>query len=166
MTPPAFFVQDSPIDGHGLFAARALAEGETVAEYVGERIGKAESARRQAAADKVYIFDLDENFDLDGDLPGNPARRVNHSCEPNCEAVAEGESIRVRALRAIGAGEELTFDYGYSLAVFPGHRCRCGAPSCAGFIVARSERRRVRRLLNRPGRSLRPGPKTREEVGA
>lgn len=149
-----------------MFAARALATGETAAEYVGERIGKAESALRQAAADQVFVFEMDAQADLDGDVPDNPARFINHSCEPNCEAVAAGEVIQIRALREIGAGEELTFDYGYRLAAFPGHRCRCGAPSCAGFIVARSERWRVRRLLNRPGRSLRRGPKIYGEVGA
>jgi SET domain-containing protein len=102
----------------------------------------------------TFIFEWDGDTFLDGNDASNPARFANHSCEPNCEAVAESTGIILRATRLIVAGEELTFDYGYRLSAFPGHPCHCGAPSCAGFIVARGERWRIRRLLNRPGRSL------------
>ena len=150
-----------------LRAWAALAAGEAVAEYVGERITKAESARRQAAGGQVFIFEVDEQTDLDGDSPDNPARFANHSCEPNGEAAAVSGRVYLRALRAIEAGEELTFDYGYRLAAFPGYPCRCGAPSCPGFIVAQSERRGVRRLLNRPARQLARGGKIiLQEAGA
>jgi hypothetical protein len=151
---PAYVAGRSRIHGQGLFAARALAAGDCVVEYLGERIGKRESGRRQAARRRVCIFELNRRFDLDGAGPRNPARWLNHSCAPNCEAVAERGKIWIRALRPIAAGEELTFDYGYRLAVFPGHPCHCGAPSCVGFIVGRPERWRARRLLNRPARSL------------
>ena len=147
----------SNIHGRGLFAVRCIEVGETVAEYLGELITKAESARRQARRRQIFIFEMDAHYDLDGAGRGNPARWANHSCEPNCEAVAERGKIVLCALRTIAAGEELTFDYGYKLAAFPGHRCRCGAKSCAGFIVAQSERWRMHRLLHRPGRSLLAG---------
>jgi SET domain-containing protein len=151
---PAYVAGRSRIHGKGLFAARALGVGDRVVEYLGERIGKRESARRQNGRCRVCIFELNRRFDLDGAAPRNPARWLNHSCAPNCEAVAERGKIWIRTLRAIAVGEELTFDYGYRLAVFPGHRCHCGAPACPGFIVGRQERWRVRRLLNRPGRTL------------
>jgi len=154
MTEVQYAVRRSRIHGRGLFAARAFKAGETVAEYRGKSISKAESARRQERRKRTFIFELDARRDLDGASPGNPARFANHSCEPNGEAVAEGERIFLRALRDIAAGEEVTFDYGYRLAAFPGHPCCCGAPTCAGFIVAQPERWRVRRLLQRSGRSL------------
>jgi len=137
-----------------LFAARPIAAGEAVADYAGERILKAESIRRREACRNPYIFEWDSTHDLDGDVPDNPARWANHGCAPNCEAVLEQNHLRLRALRAIAAGEELTFDYGYRLADGPGQPCRCGAPSCVGFIVAQAERWRLRRLLNPRGRSL------------
>ncbi len=164
MTAPAYIIQSSPIDGCGLFAARYLAKGDAIAAYTGERITKDESARRQARAEKVFIFEWDDNFDIDGSRPDNPARFINHGCEPNCEAVVESDVIQLRTLRDIAPGEELTFDYGYQLSAFLGHPCHCGAPSCAGYIVARAERWRVRRLLNRPGRSLRAA--ARQEASA
>ena len=154
MTAPAYIVNISPIHGRGLFAARQLAAGECVAEYHGERISKAESARRQTELGNVFIFDWDSAHDLDGHQPENAARFANHSCAPNCEAKAGQNSIGIMALRAIAHGEELTFDYAYRLEASLAHPCRCGAPSCAGFIVAQTERWRLRRLLNRPGRSL------------
>lgn len=154
MTAPTYIIKDSPIAGRGLFAAQPVPTGETAVEYTGEIISKTESARRQSVTGNVFIFELDEQFDLDGDTPENPARFANHSCEPNCEAEAVGQTVQLRALREIATGEELTFDYGFRLAVFPGHPCRCGAPSCAGFIVGQADRWRMRRLLNRPGRSL------------
>ncbi len=138
-----------------------------VIEYRGEPVTKAESARRQAVGDQVFIFELNAHEDLDGNFPDNPARFANHHCEPNCAAVAEGHSIHLRSLRAIAADEELTFDYGFRLAAFPGHPCRCGAVSCPGFIVAEPERRAVRRLLNRPVRQLvRGGKIILQEAGA
>jgi len=155
----SFCIGSSPIHGRGLFATRDFPPGETAAIYVGECTSKAESGRRQATSAQVFIFELNDEEDLDGSAADNPARFANHSCEPNCEAVAVGRAIHLLALRPIAAGEELTFDYGFPLAAFPGHPCRCGAASCPGFIVARSERRRVRGLLNRPARQLARGGK-------
>ena len=85
MTLPNYAVKPSGIHGQGLFAARWLDAGESVVEYTGERIDKAESARRLAVDRMVFIFALDEEFDVDGSSPANPARFANHSCEPNLE---------------------------------------------------------------------------------
>lgn len=41
-------------------------------------------------------------------IPVTNARYINHSCDPNCAIVANGD---VRALRPIKKGEEITFDY-------------------------------------------------------
>jgi hypothetical protein len=83
-----------------------------------------------------YIFALDGQFDLDGNAAQNPARFLNHSCAPNCEAELDAGHIWIVALRNIKAGEELTFNYGYDLDDYRDHPCRCGAPDCVGFIVA------------------------------
>src|SRR5438445_8660632 len=74
----------SAIHGTGGFARRAIAAGTPVIEYVGEKITKAESLRH-CEANNDYIFTLDDEFDLDGNVPWNPARFLNHSCAPNCE---------------------------------------------------------------------------------
>ncbi|HTB64568.1 MAG TPA: SET domain-containing protein-lysine N-methyltransferase [Opitutales bacterium] len=154
MTQPAYFVNESRIHGRGMFAARQIPPGEPIVNYAGECITKKICVDRLKSGTNAFLFELDKNTFLDGNDEGNPARFANHSCEPNCEAVAEAAGIILRAIRLIVAGEELTFDYGFPLSAFPGHPCQCGATSCVGYIVAQSERWRVRSLLSRPGRSL------------
>ncbi len=127
--------RDSPIHGTGGFARRELRAGTRVIEYVGRRIDKQESLR-QCELENPYIFSLDEQHDLDGNVEWNPARLLNHSCAPNCEAQEEDGRIWIVAVRDIREGEEITFNYNYDLEEFREHPCRCGAPGCVGYIVA------------------------------
>jgi SET domain-containing protein len=145
----------SPIHGWGVYARAAIADGTPVLEYVGERISKAESQRREAERRRrqreggdgcVYIFNLNRRHDLDGNSPENLARRINHSCAPNCRAENIRGKIWLVARRDIQAGEELSFDYGFSFTEWPQHRCHCGATRCPGFIVASGQRWRLRRI--------------------
>ena len=133
--PDSIEIRPSRIHGRGAFAKTAIAAETRVLEYVGERISKAESLRR-CAANHEYIFQLDDEIDLDGGVEWNPARFLNHSCAPNCEAEWDEGRIFIKALRDIRPGEELTFNYGYDLVDYREHPCRCGAPRCAGYIVA------------------------------
>jgi uncharacterized protein len=125
----------SAIHGTGLFAKSAIREGARILEYVGERITKAESLCR-CEADNEYIFALNSEEDLDGNVPRNAARFINHSCDPNSEALMEGEHIWIVARRAIQPGEEVTFNYAYDLEDYDKYPCRCGSPKCVGYIVA------------------------------
>lgn len=157
--PPEFeyvTVSSSGIHNRGLFAAKKIKKGEYIIQYLGERITKKESQRRGTVQhDKsldsdegaVYIFELDDKHDIDGNFEWNIARLANHSCEPNCESYnVEGE-IWLAALRDIKKGEELTFDYGYALEHWEDHPCRCGAKSCAGYIVRQEDRQRLKKIL-------------------
>jgi SET domain-containing protein len=135
MNTDLVFFKPSLIHGTGGFAARAIGRGSRVMEYVGEKISKAESLKRCEASNE-YIFTLDDEFDLDGRVAWNPARLINHSCAPNCEAMLEGGRVWLLALRQIEAGEELTFNYNYDLVDYREHPCSCGAAGCVGFIVA------------------------------
>ena len=134
----------SRIHGLGGFALQDIACGERVIEYLGERICKEESVRRCQACNE-YIFTLSEVEDLDGNVSWNPARLLNHSCAPNCDAeLAEGR-IWIVARRPIQAGEEVTFNYGYDLVDYREYPCRCQSPGCVGFIVAEEFFEHVRR---------------------
>lgn len=144
----------SGIHGHGVYARKDIPDGTRVIEYVGERITKAEARRREKARlerqrrggdASVYIFELNQRYDLDGRTTRNLARLINHSCAPNCRAEAVRGHIWIVARRDIPAGAELTFDYGFSLAEGKQHPCRCGAKRCVGFIVNAGQRWRLRR---------------------
>jgi uncharacterized protein len=127
--------ESSRIHGIGGFARNDVAAGTRVIEYVGEKITKQESLARCERSNE-YIFAIDDAHDLDGNVDWNPARFLNHSCDPNCEARFIEGRIWLVAIRDIRAGEEFTFNYSYDLADYREHPCRCGAASCVGYIVA------------------------------
>ncbi len=152
------YVKDSGIHGRGVFAKRDIPNEKRIMEYVGQRISKKESTRRgteqmeKAAKDKtvgaVYIFDLNEKWDIDGNVPENIARFANHSCDENCEAYNIDDKIFYYTCKPIKKGEEILIDYGYALEHFADHPCRCGAEQCAGFIVAKSDRAKLKKMRN------------------
>lgn len=127
--------KNSAIHGMGGFALRKIKNGEPVIEYTGEKISKAESLRR-CEAENPYIFQIDDEFDLDGNVGWNPAKFINHSCAPNCEAQFFDDMIWIMAKRDIEPGEEITFNYSYDLEDYKEHPCKCGAANCVGYIVA------------------------------
>jgi uncharacterized protein len=129
------FVGESPIHGKGLFAAAKIFRGSLVIEYIGEKIGKAESLRRCQAGNE-YIFGLSDEIDLDGNIEANLARFINHSCSPNCHAEFIGGEIWIVADHDIEPGEEITFNYSYDFEDFREHPCRCRSADCVGYIVA------------------------------
>lgn len=138
--------RSSEIHGTGVYAIKDIPAGKKIIEYLGERIDKEESERRANAqmehAEKtgdaaVYIFTLNKKWDLDGNMPWNTARLLNHSCAPNCEAWIEDKQIFLYSLREIAKGEELTFDYGFDIENYEDHPCLCGSDDCVGYIVGR-----------------------------
>lgn len=173
-------IRDSPLHGRGVFARTAIPASTRLLEYAGEHISKAEALRR-CEAGNVFIIGLDEQWDIDGAVGENPARLINHSCAPNCEAVIEEEvtlalgektpsspdfpcegvsssaRIYINSLRPLAAGEELTFNYGYDLVDYLEHPCRCGSPDCVGYMVAEeffpALRRKLRARQRRAGKT-------------
>lgn len=154
-----FSARRSAIHGRGVFALVDIPAGSVLLEYRGRLL-------RHAEADDLYgdsvesghtfLFTLNDEYVVDGNVGGNSARWINHSCEPNCQALvypdAGGDPARdriwIEALRDIAAGEELGFDYGIVLEERHTPRlkaiwaCRCGAPSCTGTML-RPRRRRT-----------------------
>lgn len=150
----------SGVHGYGLFARDFIPQGEQIIEYVGERVTKAEVERRElkrlarlaAGGDGcVYVFELNRRHDIDGNVRWNEARRINHSCRPNCEPQSGRGRIWIVARRDIAPGEELNYDYGFDFAEWRQHPCGCRAPECTGYIVAQGLRWRVRRILAAEG---------------
>lgn len=154
----AYTIKKSSIHGNGVFAARDIKDGERIVEYLGERITKQESNRRGLEQEKkskktgegaVYIFELDDEYDIDGNFEYNDARFINHACETNCEAENIDGHIWIVATRDIKKGEEILYNYGYALEHFFEHPCRCGKPNCVGYIVAVEDRLKLKKILAR-----------------
>jgi uncharacterized protein len=137
--------KESSIHGFGGFARRDISSGTALVEYVGEKIDKAESARR-CEANNVFIFSLNDQCHIDGNVSWNPARYLNHSCSPNAEAQCEHDRIWLVAIRDIRAGEEITFNYGFDLENYRDYPCECGSSNCVGYMVAEEFFEHVRKL--------------------
>jgi hypothetical protein len=143
-------VRASRIHGRGVFACRPITEGMRIIEYTGEVISEEEADSRYddraMERHETYLFSVADGTCIDGAVGGNEAHLINHSCDPNCEAVEVDGHIWIDAVRPIAAGEELTYDYAYertegdeARADFYG--CRCGARRCRGTILAPRETR-------------------------
>ncbi|MFH1425168.1 MAG: SET domain-containing protein-lysine N-methyltransferase [archaeon] len=155
-------VRDSKIHRMGVYAAKDIPKGTQIIEYVGKLITKKEA---DVIADEqyekgesgkeghVYIFELNDKFDIDGNVPWNTARLINHSCEPNCETEGDDEHIWIGAMRDIKEGEELSYDYCYDIEDYEDHPCKCGGKSCVGYIVGEKYRRKLG-ILRKRGRKL------------
>jgi len=144
-TSPYIRVRRSKIHGSGVFAKIDIPQGTEIIEYVGEKVTKAESDRRadipleknkkNSDFGAVYIFILNKRHDIDGNVSYNTARFINHSCDPNCEAVICRGHIWIMALRDIKKGEELTYNYGYDFDDYQDHKCLCRTARCVGYIL-------------------------------
>ncbi len=151
MTQPShdlpFEIRPSPIQGLGAFATRVIPAGTRVIEYTGQRLTSAESDARYPDAPgerhHTFLFAIDDEVVIDAAVDGNEARFINHSCEPNCDAVIVDARIFIETVREIAPGEELAYDYQYTLeerhspARKRQYPCRCGSAKCRGTILAK-----------------------------
>lgn len=142
----------SRIHGNGVFATRTIPAQQRVIQYRGQLKTHDEVDEGEAGdieSGHTFLFTLNDRFVIDGNSKGNIARWINHSCTPNCEAVAvdgrdgdpRSERVFIETLREIRAGEELTYDYGivledrYTPRLKKIWECRCGADVCSGTML-------------------------------
>ncbi|HZH89175.1 MAG TPA: SET domain-containing protein-lysine N-methyltransferase [Pyrinomonadaceae bacterium] len=126
-------VRPSQIDGRGCFATVFFPKGRKIAEYAGERIARAEVARRARGRRKLRICAINSYWSVDGSRGGNGTHYINHSCVPNSYMRITHGHILFMALRDIRPGEEITLDYVTTLHSND-KRCHCKAPACRGTI--------------------------------
>lgn len=119
-----------------------IAAGTRLIEYKGERISEDDSEHLYTETTHTFLFMLENNEVIDGSRNGNAARWINHSCEPNCEAIEEDGRVFIDALAGIEPGEEITIDYNlylearYTAALKRQYACGCGTVQCRGTLLA------------------------------
>ncbi len=159
--PPAYRVERSSVHGNGVFAQRDIAPGERIIQYAGREISWEEAqlrAERQGGPhNHTFFFSLANGNVVDGGDEGNEARYINHSCEPNCEAIEEVDgTIFIYALHDIRQDEELNYSYPliyegrHTPAIKKEFACRCGAQNCSGTMLAPKPRSRKRKPKVKP----------------
>ena len=141
-------IKKSSIDnkGRGLYASKNIKEGTKIIDYIGKIITnkEADESDKFDNKKKIYLFNLNKKFSLDGDFSYNIAGLINHSCDNNCDYNGKGLKIWITAIRDIKKGEEITCDYGFGFdedyKQFP---CNCGSKNCCGYIVREESRWRI-----------------------
>jgi hypothetical protein len=121
--------------GFGLFADEDIQKGEYVIEYIGKIVNKDPENEYGMKYKDFHLW-------VDGSKKNALAKRINHSCDPNCAnhmwAVKGMPRLCFFANRNIVKGQELTFSYGWTLPKKDlkrkGTVCLCGAKSCSGTI--------------------------------
>ena len=110
--------------GLGLFARVPIKKGQFIVRYSGRKI-------RTDTADELdtkYLFELNTRWTIDGSNRRNIARYINHSCRPNAETYFVKHVIKIRAIKNIKPGDEITYHYGrnYFVAFIKDTGCKCG----------------------------------------
>ena len=140
-------IKKSKIDKNGLYANQNIKKGVRIIEYKGKIIStkKSDTSSKFDNDKAIYLFNINKRYDLDGDFKFNIARLINHSCDPNCEVFGKGLKVWVYAMRDIKAGEELSYDYGFSFDKdFKNYPCKCKSKNCVGYIVREGSRWRIK----------------------
>ena len=135
---------DEAFCGQGVFARRSFRAGEMIAQVDGRVITDPDYW-------SAYCIDLGDGVVLE---PAAPFRFLNHSCGPNselvdytrwCEKAGQWRHVmRLRALTAIDAGQEITIDYAWSAC--SAIRCMCGSENCRGWVVNPDEIHEIDRM--------------------
>lgn len=145
-TKPSYVIRFSSTHGHGAFASRKIRKGTRIVEYQGKRSSWKKALRRPPSDPNnpyhTFIFGLSNGKVIDASIDGNAARWINHSCEPNCEAIEEDDGrVFIYAKRTIQSGEELNYDYRLNVDGRAGKKmrkayaCHCGAERCRGTML-------------------------------
>ena len=139
-------VKKSGVHGKGVFAARDIAKGETLIEYVGEIISAQEAEDRHphdpTDPNHTFYFQVDDDKVIDALHGGNSARWINHCCSPNCKPEVIDGRVFIKAKKDISAGSELNYDYGLIIdapmtkKLMAQYPCWCGSPKCRGTLLA------------------------------
>jgi uncharacterized protein len=142
---PLLEIHSSTIQGFGAFATRHIRKGSRIIEYTGEIITSLEADRRYDDSitehPHVLLFSIDEHTVIDAGVGGNDARFINHSCQPNCEAIIEKKHVYIVSNRMIDTGEELTYDYNLTqedeedIDLEKRYKCNCGSKDCRGTML-------------------------------
>ncbi len=135
-------VRESGVHGRGVYASKPISKGARIIEYTGKRV-LWENVPNDPDDPHTFLFGLDNGIEvIDPTIRGNEARWINHSCDPNCEAIEEeDERIFIYALRDLQQGEELFYDYALQVdepitrEVAEESRCFCGSSRCRGTML-------------------------------
>lgn len=117
--------------GKGAFASDDFKKSQIICTLVGRRYHRNDMPRKDTKKTVRYV-QIGRKFYLH--ISGN-GDYLNHSCCPNAGLVIKGTNVKLKAIKNIKRGDEITFDYSttmnedeYELT------CHCGNANCRKTI--------------------------------
>ena len=137
-------IKKSSIDnkGRGLYASRDIKEGTKIIDYIGKIITnkEADESDKFDNKKKIYLFNLNKKFSLDGDFSYNIAGLINHSCDNNCDYNGKGLKIWITAIEILKKVRKLlvimVLAYDEDYKQFP---CKCKFKKLLWIYIVREE---------------------------
>ena len=111
--------------GLGLFATEPIKKGKFIVEYTGPLLTNEQCDK---IPDNKYLFEVNARWTVNGATRANVARYINHSCRGNADPyILPTRQIKIRAIKNIKPGDEITYDYGkdHFNAYIKPHGCKC-----------------------------------------
>ena len=107
-----------------MFATEPIKKGTYIVEYTGPLLTNKQC---DEIPDNRYWFEVNARWTIDGTPRSNIARYINHSCRPNADPMIRDRRIRIKAIKNIEPGDEITYDYGkdHFNAYIKPHGCQC-----------------------------------------
>lgn len=132
--------------GLGLFAGETIKKGEMIIEYIGEILNKEEAEK---ITTNQYLFEVNRNKTINGQVRWNIARYCNHACEEaaNAESDIKKGRVFISAIKNIKEGDEILYDYGEEFVkeyIAP-HGCNCLAKKHAYGVKSVAEMEEVKK---------------------
>jgi SET domain-containing protein len=110
--------------GLGCFATEPIKKGTYIAEYTGPLMTNKQC---DETPENKYWFEINSRWTINGATRSNIARYFNHSCRPNADPMIRDRRVRIKTIKNIEVGEEITYNYGkdYVDAYIKPHGCLC-----------------------------------------
>ncbi len=129
----------------GVFAAENIAKGKTILDFPGPIVPEEKSGKWDLWIGKNKFIKAPKNS-IDNFL--------NHSCEPNSYVKKIGSKFYLIAMKNIGGGKEVTFDYDtndYDNKNFE-FACKCKSRNCRKLIrgfkyLNKNQKKRLKKYL-------------------
>jgi SET domain-containing protein len=131
---PRVFAAPSRIEGTGLFAAIAFAQGESILRLDDSRVVCEASPLDPSRGELACHVDYVGGGRLV--LAQPPERHINHACEPNVYSRTIGRVRHVVAMKPIRPGDEVTYDYSINSDWDTQWPCTCHLPGCRRIILS------------------------------
>src|SRR5262249_6975115 len=131
LSPSRHFLIARSKAGLGLFPRVAIKKGQFIVRYSGRKL----RAHTAGPVDTRFRVEVNARWRIDASKHRNSAGYINHACRPNAEAYCVKQMIKIRAMKNIKLGDEITYHYGrYHFDSFikaVGCRCRACAKNRA-----------------------------------